>query len=112
MDIRQDSTVSLEAVGELIDRAGSLESRFVDLSPDDRVARLTKELAGPLTPGLFDIGYSEETGKVLDVLKDLDVFDETIIVITADHGEEFFEHGNKGHDRTLYRRMQKHGIPL
>jgi arylsulfatase len=26
----------------------------------------------------------------------------TIIVITADHGDEFFEHGRKGHHRTLY----------
>ncbi len=27
----------------------------------------------------------------------------TVVVLTSDHGEEFFEHGKIGHDRTLYR---------
>ncbi len=33
-----------------------------------------------------------------------------IVVITADHGEEFFEHGRKGHHRTLYDEVVK--VPL
>jgi arylsulfatase len=28
--------------------------------------------------------------------------DETLVVVVGDHGEEFFEHGNKGHRRNLY----------
>ena len=31
-----------------------------------------------------------------------DLFDDTLIVITADHGDEFFEHGGKGHRNTLF----------
>lgn len=35
-------------------------------------------------------------------LSELGTADRTIIVVTADHGDEFFEHGRKGHHRTLY----------
>ncbi len=38
----------------------------------------------------------------LGVLTDLDLMDRTIIVITADHGEEFGEHGYLDHGPTLY----------
>jgi len=41
-------------------------------------------------------------GRVFDLLKQLGVYDDTIIVVTSDHGDEFFEHGNKGHNKTLY----------
>lgn len=41
-------------------------------------------------------------GKLFDRLRSFGIFDETIIAITADHGEEFFEHGHKGHRKTLY----------
>ncbi|HYC54799.1 MAG TPA: sulfatase [Candidatus Binatia bacterium] len=35
----------------------------------------------------------------------LGVADRTLIVVTADHGDEFFEHGNKGHHRTLHEEV-------
>ena len=41
-------------------------------------------------------------GKVLDQLRALGVLDNTIVVVTADHGDEFFEHGRKGHKKALY----------
>jgi arylsulfatase A-like enzyme len=31
--------------------------------------------------------------------------DNTLIVITSDHGEEFFDHGGKGHFKTLYEEV-------
>lgn len=31
--------------------------------------------------------------------------DNTVFVVTADHGDEFFEHGEKGHHRTLYEEV-------
>jgi len=34
----------------------------------------------------------------------------TVVVVTADHGEEFFEHGGKGHQRTLYEEVVR--VPL
>ncbi len=36
-------------------------------------------------------------GQLFDVLRGLDVFDNTAIVITSDHGEEFLEHGGVDH---------------
>jgi arylsulfatase A-like enzyme len=35
---------------------------------------------------------------------------DSLLVVTADHGEEFFEHGRKGHQRTLYEEVVR--IPL
>ncbi len=31
--------------------------------------------------------------------------DEVIVAVTADHGEEFYEHGKKGHQRSLYQEV-------
>ena len=39
---------------------------------------------------------------ILDQLRALGVLDDTIVVVTADHGEEFFEHGRKGHKQALF----------
>jgi arylsulfatase A-like enzyme len=35
---------------------------------------------------------------------------QALIIVTADHGEEFFDHGGKGHTRTLYDEVIK--VPL
>lgn len=40
--------------------------------------------------------------RLLDRLRSLGLEENTIIVFTADHGEEFWEHGGWGHDKTLY----------
>ena len=42
----------------------------------------------------------EETGELAD----------TIVVITSDHGDEFFDHGNRHHARSLYNELVR--IPL
>ena len=41
-------------------------------------------------------------GQVIDRLRTLGVLDNTVVVVTADHGDEFFEHGRKGHKQALY----------
>ncbi|MFN2427707.1 MAG: sulfatase, partial [Candidatus Binatia bacterium] len=38
-------------------------------------------------------------------LERLGIAERTIIAIVSDHGDEFFEHGNKGHHRTLYEEV-------
>ena len=47
----------------------------------------------------------DHIGKLRADLERLGVADKTIIAVVADHGDEFFEHGNKGHHRTLYREV-------
>lgn len=44
----------------------------------------------------------EEIGKIIELLRDEAVYDDTIIIITADHGEGFLEHGILGHQPLLY----------
>jgi choline-sulfatase len=41
-------------------------------------------------------------GIMLDALADAGLEDHTLVVVIGDHGEEFFEHGFKGHRKTLF----------
>ena len=49
-------------------------------------------------------------GILLDELESLGVREETLVVLTADHGESFGEHGYYGHGRRLYESTMK--IPM
>ncbi len=44
----------------------------------------------------------ESFGALVKTLRDLNLYDNTLIVLTADHGEEFYEHGGWWHGTTLY----------
>jgi arylsulfatase A-like enzyme len=48
--------------------------------------------------------------EVVDHLSRLGKLDETLIIFTADHGEELFEHGGHGHGHTLYNELLQ--VPL
>jgi arylsulfatase A-like enzyme len=50
----------------------------------------------------FTDGY---VGRLLDLITEFGLAADTLIILTADHGDEFFEHGNKGHHRTLYEEV-------
>jgi len=41
-------------------------------------------------------------GEIMGILKDFGLFENTILVVTADHGESFLEHGVFGHSHNLY----------
>jgi arylsulfatase A-like enzyme len=64
--------------------------------------------------GLYDgeIRYTDErfVGPLIAALKDLDLYDRTMIIFTSDHGEEFFEHHGWGHGHSLYDESLK--VPL
>lgn len=44
----------------------------------------------------------EHIGYLIDALDRNGLSESTLVVVTSDHGQEFFEHGNKGHYRNLY----------
>ncbi len=44
-------------------------------------------------------------GEVLAQIEALGLKEDTIVIVTADHGDEFFDHGSIGHRSTLYREL-------
>lgn len=40
--------------------------------------------------------------KLFNKLEELNLMDKTLIILTADHGEEFLEHGSNWHGKTMY----------
>ncbi len=52
----------------------------------------------------------DQIGRLLAHLKDAGLADNTIVVFTADHGEQFYEHGQRLHSKTLYN--EEVGVPL
>jgi arylsulfatase A-like enzyme len=49
-------------------------------------------------------------GELLDRLDELGLRKNTIVVLTADHGEEFLDHGSLGHTSSLYEELLR--VPL
>ncbi|HKJ23551.1 MAG TPA: sulfatase-like hydrolase/transferase, partial [Myxococcota bacterium] len=72
---------------------------------------------GPAQLDFLRARYDEEirftdagVGRLLAGLEHAGVDDDTVVVITADHGEEFMERGWIGHTRTLYQELVS--VPL
>ena len=51
-------------------------------------------------------------GDLIAELKKLDLYDETLIILMSDHGEEFNEHGGFAHGRTLYQETVKNVLAV
>ncbi|MBI4514407.1 MAG: sulfatase [Deltaproteobacteria bacterium] len=52
---------------------------------------------------LQDVSYLDtHLGRLFDQLRQLKLYDDSVIAIVADHGEEFLEHGGWWHGTTLY----------
>jgi arylsulfatase A-like enzyme len=69
-----------------------------------------KHMLGQLERDFISDLYDEEVaytdaqiGRVLRFLDEAGLWDSTLVVFVADHGEEFFEHGSFGHANTLYQ---------
>jgi arylsulfatase A-like enzyme len=58
-----------------------------------------------------EISYHDEYfGRFLAKLEELGLDENTIVVVTSDHGEEFQEHGSWGHGHSVYQELL--GVPL
>jgi arylsulfatase A-like enzyme len=76
---------------------------------------LDKAAENPLSPpdleylvNMYDasIRYVDDQMQYLfDLLKELDLWDNTMIVVTSDHGEKFMERGLLGHKKSLYEEI-------
>lgn len=62
---------------------------------------------------LYDGGirYTDQFfGRLVEILKREGLWDRTVLVVFADHGEEFWDHGSVNHGLTLYQEMLR--VPL
>lgn len=58
-----------------------------------------------------EVHYIDKSlGRLVDTLKRLNLYRDSLIVFTSDHGEEFWEHGSSGHGHTLYDEVLQ--VPL
>lgn len=96
-----DVNIAGRAIDAIAERAG--EKRFFGwlfffsphapyLGEGDRRTRYQNALAHT----------DRQLGRVLDHLRATGRLDRTIVIVTADHGEEIEEHGKRGHGTTLY----------
>ena len=77
--------------------SGAGYSRAANPSPaPEEAPRLRKLYDGEVT--YWDAHF----GELVRELKERGLYDETTIIITSDHGEEFMEHGGYWHGQTLY----------
>jgi arylsulfatase A-like enzyme len=91
---------TLRAYRKLKRREGSL-----DAAQKQQLEALTREMI-EVRRGLYDdcIAYlDEQVGRFCDELRRRGLLDNTLIIVTSDHGEAFGEHGLFGHGHSLYR---------
>lgn len=71
--------------------------------------KLDRTALGPASQSLARDAYDDciaaldrELGNLLDELRRRDILDRTLLILTADHGEQFGEHNAFGHGMSLY----------
>ncbi|MFH1039049.1 MAG: sulfatase [PVC group bacterium] len=93
------------------DYQGTVTSRHFMFNEDIYEGMDPRDLAHIVALYDGEIAFTDfHLGRIIDRMGELGLLDRTLIVITGDHGEEFFEHGNKGHRITLYDESVK--VPL
>ncbi len=87
--------------------------RLYDLNQDHTIFKEEDKEIIKLAQTLYnaEINYLDHyIGILFAYLKEIKIFNQTNIIITADHGEAFFEHKSFGHIRNLYDELLR--IPL
>jgi len=87
---------------------GDLKLFYSPLSNDlEKWGKGTKDTdVKNLMLNLYDtnLAVSDEFfGKIILQLKESGLYNDSLIIFSSDHGEQFFEHGKSGHAKSLYR---------
>jgi choline-sulfatase len=89
--------VSPRKTPDQLEKAKRVPPKFT-LDADDR------EYLEALYDG--EVSYHDEhMGRFIERLKKLGLYDQVLFVVTADHGEEFHEHGSYGHGHSVYQEL-------
>ena len=93
-------------------KPGITTEKFVNRRGHDRyvngLAPNLKKVDLEYMTALYDEGIQHVDGVIgrfWDHLVELDVAEETLLVVTSDHGDEFHEHRGLGHGTTLYEEL-------
>lgn len=93
------------------DYKGSIDGRNFMGRPDVNARMDRRDLEHVLALYDGEIRFTDDIlGQILDGLRAKGMLENTLVIVTADHGEEFFEHGTKGHQKTLFDEVVK--VPL
>jgi arylsulfatase A-like enzyme len=90
---------------------GKLDATHLESNPAINASMSKRDLEHLIALYDGEIRFTDRVlGAIVQMLDRADLMRNTILVITADHGEEFFEHGQKGHQHSLYDEVIR--IPL
>ena len=88
---------------------GTLESMLPFLKGDRRMPAADLARAVALYDG--EIAFVDaQIGRLIERLEETGRMENTLIVLTGDHGEEFQDHGRLGHGKSLFR--EQLGVPI
>jgi arylsulfatase A-like enzyme len=82
-------------------RAGGIDPLKLLPNGQDRqrIGRILDQYDGEI------LYVDHDIGRLLKGLEDLGVLENALVIVTADHGEEFFEHGKDSHGRSAYEEV-------
>ncbi len=92
-------------------RDASYAGAVRDGMPFSELTQLRESLGAVDVAQIVDLYDSEiahtdgQIGRVLDDLRQRGLFEDSLVILTADHGEEFLDHGRLGHAKTLYQEL-------
>ena len=87
-------------ISELLKRLGAGEAPSEMFSPEDVIRLYDGEVAF----------VDRELGRFFDAMRERGAYEDSLIIITADHGEAFHEHGHWQHSQTLFDEVTR--VPL
>lgn len=98
---------------EFVDRSGqtTLVGEYLDWDEVEKVRAVNPPLGVAEREWVKTLYNSEvayvdqNVGRVLERLRELGVYDDSLIIISSDHGEELFDHGGFEHGQSLYNEL-------
>jgi arylsulfatase A-like enzyme len=79
----------------------------------ERIGREPAPAERAYIEALYDSGIrytDEQLGRLLATLDERGLLERTLLIVTSDHGEEFWEHGSWGHGRAMFDHQSR--VPL